>query len=580
MSGPARAAPQDDPHGAATELARRALGTIRQGPYSPSPAALDALEADARFVLTFAPLAGHRPRGYGPEMLDCGAMLSAAGALLSRRGGGVSFRRAGADILTSCLVWGDAGLPVRDRLAEVLALLSRCGVAPDTRLSKIHKALEGGASPDELVVRRRFSESVSYPYLRENLCGDGEEDLLGALDLDRDGLGEVRAAVDRGDREAALPAYRDILRRRLRELGLAELGPWRVANRVEADEICRNVLTLRAHMLVRHDFGDEVDWEAVLFDDVESNVSLNCHAPLHTLAAAFLGTGEDRYARQLARLFNAWYRSRPRPQHLEFMQWRTLEAGNRCVFAWPVLLAVAARSDAFAEAALLDLARAYLAAGRYLQARSAAGGNWLQVECSGLAAMGSLFPEFTDAALALDVALARLRWINDRVYLPDGMQSECTPGYHAFPTGAQLRLAWLARAADRPLPDELMSTLKSACDVFVKLAMPDGHLPALSDFNPGRMRAKGLLSSARKVFDDPRYDWFATDGETGRPPAPDSATLAAADVEALAEWVLVSRDPAGQVRRVRGLNVGRLSVAGRTLVAEDRPVRAVDVALP
>ncbi len=37
----------------------------------------------------------------------------------------------------------------------------------------------------------------------------------------------------------------------------------------EAEGTCRNLITLRAHMLVRHQFGDDIDWHLRLFDDKE-----------------------------------------------------------------------------------------------------------------------------------------------------------------------------------------------------------------------------------------------------------------------------------------------------------------------
>ena len=74
----------------------------------------------------------------------------------------------------------------------------------------------------------------------------------------------------------------------------------------EADLACRNLLTLRAHMLVRHQFGSEIDWHLRLFDDKESTVSLNAHIFLRNLASVYAETGDEKYAVHAARLLWSW----------------------------------------------------------------------------------------------------------------------------------------------------------------------------------------------------------------------------------------------------------------------------------
>ena len=61
----------------------------------------------------------------------------------------------------------------------------------------------------------------------------------------------------------------------------------------EAEQTCNNLLTLRAHMLVRHQFGSDIDWHLRLFDDKESTVSLNGQRSVANLAAAYVKTGDE-----------------------------------------------------------------------------------------------------------------------------------------------------------------------------------------------------------------------------------------------------------------------------------------------
>ena len=149
----------------------------------------------------------------------------------------------------------------------------------------------------------------------------------------------------------------------------------------EADDALRGVITLHAHMHVRHSFGRQVDWHARLFDDVESTVSLNTHACIRNLAAAYAQTGNEAYAARAAELLWSFRRQAPPPNYRQLQgPWRTLEVGNRQCLAWPSILGWLSRSPAMDAATHAMLAASRLEHIRYGLAFNAAGGNWYQVE--------------------------------------------------------------------------------------------------------------------------------------------------------------------------------------------------------
>ena len=61
----------------------------------------------------------------------------------------------------------------------------------------------------------------------------------------------------------------------------------------DAEGTRRNLITLRAHMLVRHQFGSDVDWHIQFFADIESTVSLNFQPFIRNLATAYAETGDE-----------------------------------------------------------------------------------------------------------------------------------------------------------------------------------------------------------------------------------------------------------------------------------------------
>jgi hypothetical protein len=149
---------------------------------------------------------------------------------------------------------------------------------------------------------------------------------------------------------------------------------------------------------------------------------------------------------------------------------------------------------------------------------AAGGGNWLQVESSGLACIALFFPEFKLSPLFYQVAMNRLTRVNARSFLPDGFQSECSPGYHRFPLigiASALRLAKFLKA---PVPECLMKQYEAGVEALQFIVYPDLTLPMLSDVSPQRQSAVEVLQTGAEVFGREDFRWFATEGREGRLP--------------------------------------------------------------
>ncbi|MBN1582033.1 MAG: alginate lyase family protein, partial [Anaerolineae bacterium] len=296
----------------------------------------------------------------------------------------------------------------------------------------------------------------------------------------------------------------------------ASLPPADIA---EADGACDNLITLRAHMLVRHQFGSDVDWHLRLFDDIESTVSLNAQPFIRNLAVAYAQTGNDDYARHCARLLWSFYRQAPLPNHHQpFGPWRTLEVGNRQCNAWPVVVACAGQTDAFDEQTHAMLARSRLDHMRYALAYCGGANNWYQVEAAGLATAALFSPELRHADAYLRVALRRLRWINSFAYYDDGFQFELTPGYHVFPTSSMFAVVASARARGVALPDDFVSLVEKAHEMYLYAVQPDHILPMLNDCNPNPTDPAPLLQRAAQTFESDAFRWGGSHGQEGRAP--------------------------------------------------------------
>ncbi len=301
--------------------------------------------------------------------------------------------------------------------------------------------------------------------------------------------------------------------------GWPDVDYWRELNIPEADDICRNVFLLQAHMYKVHDFGKKVDWGLVIDDDIESRVWMNAHPWVGTLVNAYLATRDDKYVRHLCRLFNSWYETSPPTFIRTWAQWRTLECGSRSGQRWGPALLRLSDHPVFQRECLFRMARSMLDHGKYLTMYSQANRNWLQVESSGLASVALFFPEFRLSPLFYETGMNRLVRVNAEEFLPDGFQAECSPLYHLFPLVGMATAVRLSKFLDAPAPHSLLKTYEAGVEALEYIAYPDGMLPLLNDGNPKMYYIHDVMKTGAEVFGRDDFRWFATGGRAGKPPS-------------------------------------------------------------
>jgi hypothetical protein len=347
-----------------------------------------------------------------------------------------------------------------------------------------------------------------------------EQEFFAELDLSQPDMRDVARHVTAGKWRQAKDTYVEMLARRFSwDRGWPDINYQKAVDLVEANDICQNVFVIRAHMHRRYDYGKEVDWAKVIDRDIESRVWMNHHPWTTALVNAWQETGDDKYVKHLCRLFNSWYETSPPTFKRSSAQWRTLEVGGRPGQRWGVVLLALAKHPVFRRECLLNMARSLLDHGKYLSMYAARGGNWLQVESSGLACVALLFPEFKLSPLFYETAMNRLAWVNATAFLPDGFQSEGSPGYHYFPLRGIASAMRLANFLNAPVPQSLRRQYEAGVEVLQYISYPDQTLPMLSDWNPHRSSVTEVLATGAEVFDREDFRWFATAGREGKLPA-------------------------------------------------------------
>jgi len=287
----------------------------------------------------------------------------------------------------------------------------------------------------------------------------------------------------------------------------------------DADRTCENLLTLRAHMLVRHQFGSDIDWHLRLFDDKESTVSLGGMRFLQYLVGAHIETGKEKYAEHAARILWSFYQGSPIPNHRQIVgPWRTLEVGSRQWRVWLDVVGYLGKTDAFDEATHAMIARSRLEHMRYALAYCGGPNNWYQVEASGLAVTSMCLPEVRLSDAYLRIALRRLKWINSFAYYNDGFQFELSHGYHLFPTSGILSVVHVANARGVDLPDDFVNLVEKAHEMYLYAGLPNRMLPTFNDCSAVIIDPTPLLRVAAETFDRSDLLWGGTKGALGTQP--------------------------------------------------------------
>ncbi|MCD8150870.1 MAG: heparinase II/III family protein [Clostridiales bacterium] len=270
-------------------------------------------------------------------------------------------------------------------------------------------------------------------------------------------------------------------------------------------DACKRV---RQHIMISvgmpFDFGEDgsVDWH---FNPTENDFrewtwQLNRHNELKMLAHEYRRTGEAWLAETAAELFASWVKQALCPESCSEYQtqsFRTIECGIRMGANWPYALFSFYQSEAFTDDILVDWYKSVWEQGNRLS-KNSTHGNWLLMEMNGLAHIGILYPEFAQSGQWLTQALSNMEQELDRQFYPDGFQYELSTNYHEVALNNYIRLINCATTFDVPIPENMLKRIADACELEIKLMMPDGRLPDINDGE--RLCVRTLLSEKSHLF--------------------------------------------------------------------------------
>ncbi len=354
--------------------------------------------------------------------------------------------------------------------------------------------------PEVIECAEEVAGEQDYATAKKIKLGDSRESFASRLELPGQWGEKLTRALAEDDKEQSAKIIARYYAHKL-----APFAPERVrvskAEIAEADDLLDNVFILRAHMVRRHDYGPRMDWSTVLDGDIESNVSINNHPHLLLLARVWKATGEIKYRDKLIEFLSSWMEQCPRPDTKQWLEWRTLEAGARPSYRWPQIMALAAADSTFVDSMFFPLAYFLYQHADYLMVNHARHlSNWGQVESAGLLGASMIVSEHPDADLYRRTALRRFDYLNREMYFPDGVHTENSFYYHAFPLYVQAQVYRLAQSLGVALDTSWTGVIERGIEALVLSALPDGSSPMVSDTGPYLSYIGSMQKIGRELF--------------------------------------------------------------------------------
>ncbi len=345
------------------------------------------------------------------------------------------------------------------------------------------------------------------------------------LDFSIPELAEARDLYLAGKAEDAEHAFAEYLRGSLNpehyfELG-RHVGQGRSVQDLEydifenANRICRGIVRSCSYT---YDFGGDIIWDFNGTPDGyrEWHWQLNRHHIFKIIAYAYLETGDEKYAEGFNKHMSSWLDQAicpgwPVPNRCaKYPMWRTITAGIRMHQNWPYAIHAFINSPSIPDKTWVRIAMSLWEHGQFLM-NSPSSLNWLDIEMSGLNAIGCIFPFFKNSKVWRNFAVdMMIKEIKTQVY-PDGFQCELTTGYQETVISTALSVYKIAKHYGVEVDEDYTRGIQLLYTIYPKLMRPDGKTPITNDGS--HVDVMGKMRHLLENFPDNQYAKDILDGK-------------------------------------------------------------------
>lgn len=370
---------------------------------------------------------------------------------------------------------------------------------------------------------------VSVAPLAANIASHPDKvsdaELFASLDLARPGLEPVRDAVAAKDYRAAGEAWTAYFRRRETPTPHFHRKTWGPFVRKHYPQLVGPILDAADKIVARQighpPFkliieGDDIRWLKNPTKDTNYISAVGSQWFMNALGRAYLLTGDEKYARTFAWLFESWYDHVPEIRRFACglnidPVFRAYYPGIRARILVENAYAMA-QSDALTPAVHVKIMKHLLGCACWLAAHETRyrPGNQQVGAVVGLGAIGMVFPEFKQADAWTAKAQTLMQQHLAKDFFPDGGHMELCTQYHKTVLRDVGYVALIAEAnGHRWLSrDEVRAHAERAYDWLAKIITPTGHTPPLHSAVFATDYAVHLMIAAR-TFRRPDMLWLA-----------------------------------------------------------------------
>ncbi|MBQ9115637.1 MAG: alginate lyase family protein, partial [Clostridia bacterium] len=252
----------------------------------------------------------------------------------------------------------------------------------------------------------------------------------------------------------------------------------------------------------------------------------NRHGYWCNMARAYVGTGDEKYARAFRAQLLKWIAQTYIPEKWNGpgSAWRTIECGIRLLGVWQIAYDGFRRSPEIDDVTLLLMIASMHRQSTHL-VEHPTGGNWLMMESNGVYTFSALFPELTDSEKNRRTASERLLRELEKQILPDGMHNELSPDYQIVVYNCATNFYSLAVALglESEVSEGFVELIKKTVNAAILLSTPAFTQPRTNDcYTITTVRSTARTS--RILGDKPEYRFVNTNRAEGEPPVGETAS--------------------------------------------------------
>ena len=241
------------------------------------------------------------------------------------------------------------------------------------------------------------------------------------------------------------------------------------------------------------------------------------------LAFAYTRTGDEKYAKAFNDQLFSWVSTAGvvgAEWNIADCVWRTIEAGLRMMYSWPLGFEVFRKSSSFTDENLCLMLGSMFRHALHLRDHHKTRTNWLLMEMTGLYTFAVLFQEFKESCAFRQYAAQKFSGTITGQILPDGMYDELSPDYHSVMFSCAFAFYNIAKAEkiNAELPAGFLETLELSYQSVLEMATPGLTSPRTNDCFTCSAAKK--MEQAFAMFPHRQdFRWGATHRKEGTAPA-------------------------------------------------------------